>query len=570
MTVASEIRGGGWPQRPWVMAGIGAIAGVIFWLLVDMKGGGEPPPIRQAGATFVAVSALAFLITSERLRLAWAAAFALISGVIVAMIGFYTASYNLGGEIVEFPFLSALLAVGIAGPLFQVIRDEGRPAVPYTALHRYVWTDAIIGAASVAFTLLTFLMIFLLAQLFDAIGITVFRELMEKGWFMWMLSGAAFGAASAILRERAPLLDTLQRLVTVVASVLAPVLAGALAMFLLALPATGFAGLWKSGVPETPMLLAAAAFAFALLNAIIGDSSDDRGKGRLWRATEIGLLAAVLPLGVLALVSMSMRVDQYGWTPERLWGVIACAVAIAFGLANWVAWIRRRQGFDTLLRDYQKKLAIGVCALALLLALPVFDFGAISSRSQIARLESGKVPAAEFDWAAMAFEFGPNGRRALQRIAVSGPQAMRVLASRALASEQRYSVQNDIRVARAEVELDRQVRLASPGISMSDPLRRHLATSGLCAAPARCALVRVDERRVGLVHSRGDGKVFATSTIIQLDRLPSGKGPPDIGPVIEAQRGIEVGNLDRATIEVRDVQRRQIFVDGKPVGVPFE
>ncbi|HET9355435.1 MAG TPA: DUF4153 domain-containing protein [Sphingomicrobium sp.] len=558
----------GWPMRPWLMAAIGAIAGLIFWQLVGETGAAEPSPLRQAAATFVMVATLAFLITAERLRLAWAAGFALGWGVVVALVGFYTASYNYRGEIVEFPFLSALLAVGIAAPLFQVVRDEGRLALPYPSLHRYVWSDAIIGAASLAFTGLTFLMSFLLAHLFDAIGISVFRQLLEKGWFAWMLAGAAFGAASATLRERAPLLGTLQRLVSLVAAILAPILAGSLALFLLALPATGFAGLWKSGVPETPMLLAAAAFAFVLLNAIIGDSSDERGKGLLWKLTELGLLAAVLPLGILALVSMGIRVDQYGWTPERLWGVIACLVAIAFGIANWLAWIRGRGQFDERLRDYQKRLAIGVSGLALVLALPVFDFGAISSRSQLARLESGRVEAAEFDWAAMAFEFGPSGRRALSRLAESGPAEWRRMAARALESDDRRNAETVVRTAQAEASLDRSLRLASPDIRLDEVLRRHIATAYGCGAPNRCALIRIDERRLALMNA-GAGPSMVSMRIIDLDRVSHSAGKP-VPPPTETDPVALVEDLTNATIELREVERKQVYVDGKPVGVAFE
>ena len=560
---------GTWPLRPWLMAAIGALAGLAFWSLVDMPGNANPPPVRQAAATFVMVGALAFLITAERVRLLWSAGFALGWGMIVALIGFYTASYNRGGEIAEFPFLSALLAVGIAAPLFQVVRDQGRPAVPYTELHRHVWSDAIIGAASLAFTGLTFLMAFLLSQLFDAIGISLLRELLEDGWFAWMLAGAAFGAASATLREREPLLGTLQRLVTLVASILAPVLAGALALFLLALPATGFAGLWKSNLPETPMLLLTAAFAFGLLNAIIGDSPDDRGTGRLWRLTELGLLLAVLPLGVLALISMGMRVDQYGWTPERLWGVIACLVAIAFGIANWLALFRGRRQFDTPLRTYQKRLAIGLCGVALVLALPVFDFGAISSRSQLARLQAGKVAPAEFDWAAMAFEFGPAGRRALERIAAAGAPMQRALASRALSSGARYEVQSDLRTAQAEAALEGRVRIATPGLVLDEPLRTYLARSGSCAPPRRCVIARVDAKRVGVI-SAPEGAGEATASIVYVAGLPAPGMKVEVAQAPDTGAVAQVDDLRRAAVEVRSVARKQLFVDGRPVGPPFE
>jgi hypothetical protein len=54
----------------------------------------------------------------------------------------------------------------IAAPLFQTIRDEGGWRFPYARLHRHAWTDAVIGAASLAFTGITFLLAWLIAVLF--------------------------------------------------------------------------------------------------------------------------------------------------------------------------------------------------------------------------------------------------------------------------------------------------------------------------------------------------------------------------------------------------------------------
>ena len=554
-----------WPARPWLMAAIGAVGGLLLHLLTDgLRFDGpldQQTLLRMAAATAVAVATLSFLITAERRRLAWAAGFALAWGAVMGLVGFFTASYNNNGELAGFPFLSGLFAVAVAGPLFQTVRDEGRWSLPYAKLHRYAWTDAIIGGASLAFTGLTFLLSFLLASLFDAIGITLFKDLLEEGWFALMLAGAAFGAASAVLRERDSLLGTLQRLVMAVFAVLAPVLAGALALYLLALPATGFAGLWRSGLPETPLLLSTAAFVVVFLNAIVGDSADDRGKGPLWRVTEGVLLLGVLPLAVLALVSMSMRVGQYGWTPERLWGVVASLVAIAYGLAAWLAAARGRRDFDAPLRDYQKKLAVALCGLALFLALPIVDFGAISTRSQLARLESGEVEPGKFDWAAMAFDFGPAGRHALERAANSGPPEQRRLAARALASKDRWEIAQETQVAQEATTIDRHVKVAGPGVRLDDRLRRAIAAQASCGAGSRCLLYPIGDERFAVVTTAGTPP-RAHLTIVDPAKAKDHPLPESVGPVVRS--------LDEARIEVRKVSRRQLYVDGKPVGEPFE
>ena len=573
MTERVEAEAAEWRQRPWIMAAVGAIGGLIVHLLTDgLTYAPAPTPetiLRQSAAAGVGIGTVTFLITAERRRLAWAAGFAVAWGLIMALIGYSTGAYNRGGDLVEFPFLSGLLAIAVASPLFQTLRDEGRRSLPYPQVHRYAWTDAIIGGASLAFTGLTFLLAFLLGSLFDAIGIPVLKDLLGEGWFNWPLAGAAFGSASAVLRQKDPLLGTLQRLVMLVFSVLAPVLAGALAIYLVALPVTGFSGLWKSGLPETPLLLSTAAFAVVFLNAIIGDSPDDRSSGKLWRITEGVLLLAVLPLGALALVSMSLRVGQYGWTPERLWGVIACLITIAYGTAAWWAGIRGRGAFDVRLRESQKWLAAGLCGLALFLALPIVDFGSISARSQLARLEAGKVKAQEFDWAAMAFDFGPAGRRALERIARTGPADRRELARAALDTNSRWAIARQADIVETQANLEQRVRLLSPDIQWSDDVKRRVSEAGGCGEHMQCSLVRVTADQLILLKSHGpDDYVFAVAVDLTASRPATGDRPEVVpaSPMHVTGTDQVKADLGKARVEVREEAVQRVYVDGKPVG----
>ena len=417
-----------WPARPAIMAGVCALAGVIFHNLVERDNA-------EALAAFVAVATIAFVLTAEQRRLHWAMLFAAGWGAVIALIVENNRGYSVNGSPFEWPFWSGLLAVAVASPLFQGWRDEAVSArdwrltrLNYARLHRHGWTDAVIGAAAGAFVGIAFALAFLIAGLFDLIGIRAISELLREGWFAWGLAGAAFGGAVGLLRERDRLVGNLQRLVTVVLSVLAPVLAVALALFLVSLLGTGF------------MMLGASAFAVLLANAVIGNGVEDRATNPLLRWAAPVLAAIVLPLAAIAFYAMHLRVLQYGWTPERLWGFVAVVIALAYGLAGLWAVVRGRRDFDDELRPLQLKLAIGLMLLATFLALPIMDFGAISTRDQLARLESGQVKPEKFDWAAMAFDFGPEGREALKRLARSANKDFADPAQVALASDDRWAL----------------------------------------------------------------------------------------------------------------------------------
>jgi len=452
----------------------------------------------------------------------------------------------------------------LAAPLFQTIRDEGAWRFPYARVHRHAWTDAVIGAASLVFTGVTFLLAWLIASLFDVIGIDFIKELMKKEWFDWVLAGLAFGGALGLLRERDGLAGALQRLVTVVLAVLAPVLAVALALFLASLPFTGLNGLWSSHLPVTPLLLMAAGGAFVFANDVIGDGGEDRRPNVWLHRSALLLVLCILPLALLAGLSMGQRIGQYGWTPERIWGVVAVAAAAIYGLLGWWSVSRGRMAFDDRLRPLQVKFAIGLCGLALLLALPILDFGAISADSQLTRLQSGKVTPDKFDWTAMAFDFGQSGRKHLADIARSGAPGQRNLAKAALDTTDRYLVTSEIEATTTEAEIDKWMRVLPDGVTVPPALRKEVVSDSTCRGKS-CVLLIVSPTEALLIgHPYAQERMVATRFVAQTtggwSQVSEGGGAwPD-----------NKADPRSAPVEVRTVSRRQVFVDGKPVGQPFE
>ena len=593
MTERLDAQTEAWPLRPWLMAAICAVAGLIFHWLTDYRFPATVPVEQQAAATFVAIAAVAFVITVERPRWLWSLMFAVGWGLVIALVGWFTASYNAHPTIFEWPYLSGLFAVLIAAPLFQTVRDEGAWRFPYERLHNHAWMDAVIGAASLFFTGIAFLLAWLIAGLFDLIGIDLLKDLLQKQWFSWLVAGFSFGAAVGLLRERDALLTTLQRLVMVVFSVLAPVLAAALILFLASLPFTGIEKLWNSDIPATSLLLVAGAGGILLANAVIGNGKSERSQNSVLQWSALALVLTVLPLAILAALSIGQRIGQYGWTPERIWGVIAVAVAIAYGAAGWWAAYKGRRDFDDLLRPLQTKLAIGLCGLALLLALPILDFGAISARSQLARLSDGYVVPAEFDWNAMAFDFGPAGRHALKRLAASGTTDQRARAAAALNAETRSGLTEDVLTAGpppselvvmprdASVPSDLRARLlGGPGID-----RPFCSSGGACKVYPQpggttyivfmdsCANLPPERRsdpkaqctRSPGVFEMRDGK-WEDVSVHTFKRPGDALDPSQVAGSLQR----ETEALERGDVRIVTVTKRQIMVGGKKAGNDFE
>ena len=561
-----------WPVRPWILGGIGAVAALAVHFLVGERVRYEAL-IPLTLAVFVSASATLFAFTLERERWRWAVVFSLVAGGATALILYLNGSPADWSDVESWRFLSIFLCVAIAAPLFQAARDAGGLRFPYAEAHDHAFTNVVIWIAGWIFVGIVFLLALLLSELFALIKISLLKELLDKEWFWRPLMGGAFGTAVGVLREQDRIVRPLQRVIVAILAVLAPVLAIGLVLFLASLPFTGLDALWSATRSTTPILLSCIVGALILANGVIGNGEDTRLKHRVLGYAAVALGVVILPLAVIALVSTLTRVGQYGFTPDRLWAITFDVIAIIYGAAYLAIILWKRRDWMEAIRPVNMKLAIGLCALALFLALPILNFNAISTRDQVARLESGKVRPDRFDWAALRFDFGASGQKALDRLAKSPNAAIRAEAERALKVANRWDLR-EIAERRVAADTVRATITVKPkAVPLPDGL---LEAFSLATGPDTVNGIYYEAGADTAVLVVRQCKECAIN-VSQARRLPQGGW--DVRRAREwggqngreaEDRAAEAEAIREGRFTIETVTRKQVFLDGKPVGETFE
>lgn len=586
-----------WPLRAVILLALGAALALTIHFLTrgPQIWQWTENPLRLGAAAALTAGGIVFAFSLERPRWLWSVVFAAGAGLVVGFVTYWNGQPESWGAGEGWQLVSALLALVIAVPLFQASRDAGRWNLDYRVVHAHILTNIALWFVAWGFVLITFLLILLLSELFQLIGIDLLHDLIDEEWFPWLLIGGALGAAIGLLRDRDRIVGTLQRVATAILSFLAPILATGLVLFVLALPFTGLEPLWEQTRATTPILLVCILGAVVLINAVIGSGdSNDEARPRIVRWAAAALAAIVLPLAIVAAVSTGKRIVQYGFTPDRLWAAVFVAITVAGAVAYLFALVRGRAGWPALLRTLNVRIAVLICLVALFLALPILSFGAISTRDQVARLQSGRIAPDRFDWAAMRFDFGPSGRRALERLVRSPNATIREHARVILAAKSRYDGRGDIG---SNVEAPREIRIFPAGAAMPPGLREALlgrfVALGVCRGKGECllylkpgeasAVVLVD-RCAGMSaeQARRDARCELDPATFEL----TDKGWQDVRSIKRLERDRRAGRTpadDEAArlgrereaarngqVEIRQVTRRQVFLGGRPKGAVFE
>ena len=191
--------------------------------------------------------------------------------------------------------------------------------------------------------------------------------------------------------QRRPI-EVLQPILFAVLRALLPLLAFISLLFLTMLPFTGLEPLWQTRRAAV-LLLTIVALMVLCTNAVYGDGRPPLLTTSVYprwvrRVVELSLVA--LPAyALLALYALWLRVDQHGWTPDRLHGALAALLLAAHAL-GYAAGLLRPRAAGALPALASVNVSLSWLAMAVLVGTltPLLDANRISVASQMARLES--------------------------------------------------------------------------------------------------------------------------------------------------------------------------------------
>jgi hypothetical protein len=340
-------------------------------------------------------------------------------------------------SLLLFPFSAAFFF--IAHSLVLAGAHDGRRIAHYATCFECAWKLAIQLLFSAMFVAGVWLVMWLGDALFDLLKLRFLGELLVTSWFSVPLVCVAFSSAMHTTDVRPAIVRDIRSLILVLMAWILPIAVLLVGGFLAALPFTGLQPLWQTR-HATAVLLASCAVLLVLVNAAFQAGDAAAGLARSVRFAARVACFLLLPLVLLGVHALGLRVGEYGWTTERVLAAACLLVGVLYAGGYALAAARHGTPWLDLLR--QVNLAAALLTLAVLLALftPIADPARIAVADQVARLESGMTPAAQFDYGFLRFHGARYGMEALQALAVDGAgrQGSVVRERAAAAMRQRY------------------------------------------------------------------------------------------------------------------------------------
>ena len=370
-------------------------------------------------ATIAITSALLLTVVSFKQRALWYW-MALIFVVVLAMSVWLKWQVEDSDkwrqhEVFMFYGWRLLLMAMLALPWIQYSLHVSREQARYPHFYRQLWLNALTLLIVFVANGLFWLVLLLWSEMFKLVGIPFFSTLFfDTDWFGYVAFGLITALAVVLVRTQSRLATAVQKLLTFIATGLLPLVALLALMFILTLPFTGLEAISQrvsaAGLMSTLTLL------LLLLMAIVREPQKEAlpYPGALRYLIKCSLIVAPIYM-LIAGWSLWVRIQQYGWTPERLYGVLVVVVLLVWSFGYLASILRR--GRNPL--ELQGPVILGVSLLALgllvLLSSPVIDAWHISVNSHMGLYHSGKIKPDQVSLY-MLDHSGKPGRAALEAL----------------------------------------------------------------------------------------------------------------------------------------------------------
>lgn len=404
----------------WGMIFIGLLQGTLCYLLMTyLAPHNDGWLFYGMPATIAITSALLLTVVSFKQRALWYW-MALIFVVVLAMSVWLKWQVEDSDkwrqhEVFMFYGWRLLLMAMLALPWIQYSLHVSREQARYPHFYRQLWLNALTLLIVFVANGLFWLVLLLWSEMFKLVGIPFFSTLFfDTDWFGYVAFGLITALAVLLARTQSRLVTAVQKLLTFIATGLLPLVALLALMFILTLPFTGLEAISQrvsaAGLMSTLTLL------LLLLMAIVREPQKEAlpYPGALRYLIKCSLIVAPI-YTLIAGWSLWVRIQQYGWTPERLYGVLVVVVLLVWSFGYLASILRR--GRNPL--ELQGPAILGVSLLALgllvLLSSPVIDAWRISVNSHMGLYHSGKIKPDQVSLY-MLDHSGKPGRAALEAL----------------------------------------------------------------------------------------------------------------------------------------------------------
>lgn len=405
------------PPTRWGMALTGIVQGFVCYLLTLYL---IP---KDSGWMFYALpgslafsSVLLFTVVSFKQRALWCW-LAVVLVVVLGMGGWLKLNLNEEDHWRQYDalwtygwclLLMALLALPWLQYRIQPATGLSRYAHFYAQQWQNVLTLLLIGVANG----LVWLVLLLWSGLFELANITFFSRLFfDTQWFVFVCIGLVTALTVILARQNERLITAIHKLLALIATGLLPLVSLLALLFLVTLPFAGVTAISQRF--SAAALLSALAFVQLLLTAMVWEPNATRlGYPRPLRLL-IQTAVTLTPVYVLiAGWALWVRIGQYGWTPDRLHGVLVVVVLLVWSVGYLIGLLRRRE--DPSPQLGRVNLAVSLLGLVLLVLLytPMLDSWRISVNSHMGRYHSGKINADQVSLYMLSHS-GKPGRAAL-------------------------------------------------------------------------------------------------------------------------------------------------------------
>lgn len=558
----------------WGMILIGLLQGTLCYLLMTyLVPHNDGWLFYGMPATIAITSALLLTVVSFKQRALWFW-MALIFVVVLAMsvwLKWQVEDSDKWRQHDVFMFYGwrLLLMAMLALPWIQYSLHVSREQARYPHFYRQLWLNTLTLLIVFVANGLFWLVLLLWSEMFKLVGIPFFSTLFfDTDWFGYVTFGLITALAVVLARTQSRLVTAVQKLLTFIATGLLPLVALLALMFILTLPFTGLEAISQrvsaAGLMSTLTLL------LLLLMAIVREPQKEAlpYPGALRYLIKCSLIVAPIYM-LIAGWSLWVRIQQYGWTPERLYGVLVVVVLLVWSFGYLASILRR--GRNPL--ELQGPVILGVSLLTLgllvLLSSPVIDAWRISVNSHMGLYHSGKIKPDQVSLY-MLDNSGKPGRAALE--------ALQKDVAFNQDSKRRRDLSSLLQGSRDPVkeltatQLVSKVVIAPGSQKPDDAFWTFVKTQGYritsCAEQNACVLVSQDLNADGhpeqVLYAFGDGEslVFGMQKnkwdLLAVARLPEGFNKDKL---LQAVANQQLGSAPRIW--------RDITIDGKRLPMTY-